>query len=112
MKIFKKIIIVLSLLYTSSVCGFADTMKDLEIAQEIMEISSCGNSCTADELENMENLVSNLTDKNLALVWTANIVQFSLSTQPMQCDIAKRNIPRLDQTLKPMWETNYNLFGC
>ena len=115
MKILKKIIIVLFLLYASSIYVFADTMRDLEIASEMLEIAEYGAkaSWTADELENLEKLASEFTDNGLAQIWTANIVLYSLTSQSPQCDIAKENISRLsDENLKSIWEQNYNLYGC
>ena len=90
-------------------------MRDLEIAGEMLEIAEYGAkaSWTADELENLEKLASEFTDNSFAQIWTANIVLYSLTSQPPQCDIAKENISRLsDEDLKSIWEQNYNLYGC
>jgi hypothetical protein len=90
-------------------------MRDLEIANEMLEIAEYGakTSWTSDELRNLEKLVSEYTDNSLDQIWTANIILYSLVTQPPQCDIAKRNISRIDdENLKSLWKQNYNLYGC
>ncbi len=115
MNVFKKVIVALIILYTSSVSVFADMMRDLEISNELLAITEYGAkiSWTADELENIEILRNEFTDDNLIQVWTANILMYSLTTQPTQCDIAERNLSLLsDENLKTIWEQNYNLYGC
>ena len=116
-----KKLLLLTALFTLSMSVLPNTIKDLELSNQLMLIAEYGSksSWSYSELNEIESLVNEFNDEDLKQIWISNIITYALMSglpnQPpsSHCGFAKKNIDRLkDDDLRSIWKMNFRLYGC